>query len=274
MLILWGVVYLFQLSGVVRISLQCLERRCIAVNKLLVNSFCLIILTKPTPMKRFLLSLLWLIPAGLLAQSTLEKPLTPQELVQDIRQDIADIDIDLCPDALAVVCGEVITGDTNSSTAGGAPAGTCGTTAGAPGNWYSFIGTGDQIELSLCNSDYDTKIQVYSGACDALVCEGGNDDSCGLQSEFAFTSVVGTEYFFYVFGFGTSTGNYELVVTCSNIPQGCVDAAQIACGDTVTGTTTGAPEDDTPSDLCGVADGTAGVWFTIAGTNELVPCSV
>lgn len=181
---------------------------------------------------------------------------------------------DLCPDALPLVCGDVVTGNTDGSSSDGAPTEICGTTPGAPGNWYSFIGTGQVIELSLCNSDYDTKIQVYEGTCDALECIGGNDDSCGLQSEFEFLSVAGEEYFFYVFGFNVSTGNYELVVTCVNVPDACIDAPEIACGDTVTGTTAGAPDENIPADLCGLGDGTAGVWFTLSGTNELTTLSL
>lgn len=181
---------------------------------------------------------------------------------------------DVCPDALPLVCGDVVTGNTDGSSSDGAPTDTCGTTSGAPGNWYSFTGTGDAIELSLCNSDYDTKIQVYAGTCDALECIGGNDDSCGFQSEFEFLSVTGEEYFFYVFGFGGATGNYELVIECVNVPDACVEAEEIACGDTITGTTVGALDENIPSDLCGLVDGTAGVWFTLSGTNELTTLSL
>lgn len=181
---------------------------------------------------------------------------------------------DACPDALPLVCGDVVTGNTEGSSSDGAPTDFCGTASGAPGNWYSFTGTGDAIELTLCNSDYDTKIQVYSGTCDALECIGGNDDSCGLQSELEFLSIAGEEYFFYVFGFGQSTGNYELIVECVNVPDACVEAEEIACGDTITGTTVGALDENIPSDLCGLGDGTAGVWFTLSGTNELTTLSL
>lgn len=130
---------------------------------------------------------------------------------------------DLCFDAETVVCGDIITGSTEGATVNDDP-GFCGTTGGAPGVWYSFIGTGDFIQLSLCNSNYDTKLQVFEGSCDALTCVDGNDDSCGLQSEVDFVSEVGTEYFFYVFGFGSSQGDFELIVDCGPPPPGCVDA--------------------------------------------------
>ena len=137
---------------------------------------------------------------------------------------------DLCIDAETVVCGDVVTGNTDGATSNDDP-GTCGTTSGAPGVWYTFTGTGNIVELALCNSDYDTKLQVFSGPCDALVCIDGNDDSCGLQSEVDFISEVGVEYFFYVFGFGTATGNYELTIDC--VCDLTVDAGedQVLCPD-------------------------------------------
>ncbi len=140
---------------------------------------------------------------------------------------------DLCADAETVVCGDVIVGNTDGATSNDDP-GTCGTTSGAGGVWYTFTGTGDMIQLALCNSDYDTKLQVFTGSCDALVCVDGNDDSCGLQSEVDFVSDAGVEYFFYVFGFGSATGNYELQVTCVEPapPAGdCLDAMPFCSDD-------------------------------------------
>ena len=72
------------------------------------------------------------------------------------------------------------TGTTVGATSIGAPTGTCGTGTGAPGVWYNFTGNGDIVTASLCNSAFDTKIQVYQGSCGALTCVSGNDDACGL----------------------------------------------------------------------------------------------
>ncbi len=176
---------------------------------------------------------------------------------------------DLCPDAIEVACGDVVLGTTIGSTSTNEP-GTCGTGPGAPGNFYTFIGTGELIELALCNSNYDTKIQVFIGTCDALTCVDGNDDSCGLQSEVEFVSELGVEYTIYVFGFGSSQGDYELTVTCIAAPDGCLDAEVVACGETVTGTTVGAPSTDVPQEDCGAigTNDTPGVWFTFTGTGE------
>ncbi len=136
---------------------------------------------------------------------------------------------DLCFDSEVIECGDVVTGSTFGSTSNGAPTGVCGTTAGAPGNWYSFIGTGNIIQLGLCTSTFDTKLQVYTGTCDNLNCVDGNDDSCGLQSEVDFLSTPGTEYFIYVFGFGAAQGNYMLDINCVCISDVTVGADQEFC---------------------------------------------
>lgn len=140
---------------------------------------------------------------------------------------------DICMDAEPLACGDIVVGNTEGASTDGDP-GTCGTTPGAGGVWFSFTGTGDLVELAMCNSTFDTKLQVFSGTCDALVCIDGNDDSCGLQSEVDFQSEVGVEYFFYVFGFGANQGDFELSVTCLDPPSpplGCIDAMPFCSDD-------------------------------------------
>ena len=79
---------------------------------------------------------------------------------------------------------------------------------GAPGIWYTITGTGFDITASLCGSSFDTKTQVFEGPCAGLTCIDGNDDFCGLQSEQTWTSVNGTVYYIYAYGFGTEKGIY------------------------------------------------------------------
>jgi gliding motility-associated-like protein len=134
---------------------------------------------------------------------------------------------DICTDAISVSCGDTVTGSTIGATSTGAPSAFCGTGSGAPGVWYEFTGTGQDITFSLCGSSYDTKIQVYSGECADLECVAGNDDSCGLQSEVSITSTENEPYFVYVFGYGSNTGDYTLEVSCEDAPE------PPACGDTI-----------------------------------------
>ena len=130
---------------------------------------------------------------------------------------------DLCADAESVECGSTVSGSTSSATAD-ASLGTCITPLiSAPGVWYSIVGDGSEITASLCNeaTSFDTKIGIFSGDCGALVCETGNDDSCGLRSEATFASVDGQTYYIYVTGFGTASGDFDLSVSCASTVEDC-----------------------------------------------------
>ncbi len=136
---------------------------------------------------------------------------------------------DDCASASPVVCGDSFTGSTV-----GAPVNIpndpafCGTAYGTGGGqWFSYVGTGDLVTVSLCGSSYDTRIHVVSGDCVTQTCVAGNDDFCGLQSELTFTSTLGTQYYFYVNGFGASEGDFVLNVTCAAVVGGCTNP--IAC---------------------------------------------
>ncbi|MBK9012905.1 MAG: T9SS type A sorting domain-containing protein [Saprospiraceae bacterium] len=103
------------------------------------------------------------------------------------------------------------------------PALDCGGGSTAPDVWYTIVGNGTPITASLCGSSYDTQIDLYTGACGALSNIGGcNDDFCGLQSQMTWTSTAGVVYLIRVHGFGGSTGNFTLAVTCLATPPPCL----------------------------------------------------
>ena len=66
-------------------------------------------------------------------------------------------------------------------------------------------------------TNFDTEIFVYSGSCSNLNCIGSDNNSGnGTTSEITFTSSIGVEYFIYVDGNGSSTGQFELSISCTN----------------------------------------------------------
>ncbi|MBR9914643.1 MAG: T9SS type A sorting domain-containing protein [Algicola sp.] len=138
-----------------------------------------------------------------------------------------------CNSAVEIFCGETVTGSTVGASAADVPfCGTTLTTAG--GAWYTFTGDGNTISalVATAGSDYDTKLGVFTGSCDALVCVGGDDDvsfPSDVTSEVEFDTVDGETYFIYVTGFSSNEGNYTLSVTCE-------EPATIACGETVNAT--------------------------------------
>jgi len=121
---------------------------------------------------------------------------------------------DDCADAIALSCGDVVSGSTTVATIDG-PSTDCSGGSVAADVWYTVSGTGYDITASLCGSGYDTQLDIYTGSCGSLVNNGGcNDDFCGLQSELTWTSTLGETYHIRVHGFGGNTGPYTLALTC------------------------------------------------------------
>ncbi|MDT8301763.1 MAG: GEVED domain-containing protein [Sedimentisphaerales bacterium] len=86
--------------------------------------------------------------------------------------------------------------------------------------WYCYTAacTGCAT-ISLCGSNYDTKLAVY-GECSSapslsnlLRC---NDDFCGQQSELNLNVTAGNTYLIEIGGFGTSHGAGSLTISCNN----------------------------------------------------------
>ena len=122
---------------------------------------------------------------------------------------------DLCANAILVACGDTLSGTNVAATGTGQPTTSCTTTPGNFGVWYKFIGNGDNVTAATClTSSFDSKINVYSGSCGSLVCVGGNDDGCGSRSTVTFSTLVGTDYYILVTGFGSATSAFTLNLSC------------------------------------------------------------
>ena len=188
---------------------------------------------------------------------------------------------DLCSGAIAVACGDTIVGSTLLASPLEQPQ-ACSPETEAPGVWYSIVGDGNSLTASLCGgTDYDSKIGIYSGPCESLVCEGGDDDGCGgvgVPSELTINTIDGETYYIFVTGWSGSIGDFTLTLTCdSGPPPGvendfCEDAIAVSCGDTVLGTTVGAVQDLTGT--CVTSIGAPGVWYSMTGTGEFVTASL
>ncbi|MFZ1692561.1 MAG: fibronectin type III domain-containing protein [Flavobacteriales bacterium] len=180
---------------------------------------------------------------------------------------------DLCANATLIACGQALNGTTAQATADAAP--TCGTTITAPGVWFRIVGNGQQITVSTCpDEQYDTKLNVYTGTCGALVCVGGNDDANGdvFCSTVSFVSEAGVDYLVLVQGYNGDTGPFTLTATCAGITADvCQGALPIACGNTYAGTTESATSDAAP--FCETGITAPGVWYTLTGNGQQVSIS-
>jgi subtilisin-like proprotein convertase family protein len=180
---------------------------------------------------------------------------------------------DLCADATLVTCGTTLSGTNVAATGTGQPTTSCTTTPGNFGVWYKYVGTGDIVTAATClTASFDSKINVYSGSCGALVCIGGNDDGCGARSTVTFTTLVGTDYYILVTGFGSATSAFTFNITCTAPLANdlCSTATVVSCGDSLAASNLSATNTDQPTATCGTAPGGPGVWFHFVGNGDVV----
>lgn len=81
--------------------------------------------------------------------------------------------------------------------------------------WYRFVANGTgRVNISLCDSDYDTKIGVYEGGCPgegSLI--GCNDATCNFRSVVDVFVEDGVEYLIRIGGFGGARGSGTMVIS-------------------------------------------------------------
>jgi photosystem II stability/assembly factor-like uncharacterized protein len=124
------------------------------------------------------------------------------------------------------------------------------------------------LNVSVCSSDYDTKLAVYSD-CDcsflttqAIAC---NDDACGTQSELDVEVTAGYSYGIRIGGYGGASGSGSLELTCSGpgggaccLGGGCAIRTPVGCdseGGIPRGVGTDCDSDSDGDALADVCDG-------------------
>jgi len=126
---------------------------------------------------------------------------------------------DECEDALDVgPLPATVTGDNTTATTGVQR--TCVTSGPYRELWYTVTGTGNTMTAStIGGATWDTKLQVWCGDCDYLICVTGNDDSGGLQSLVTWCSSAGTTYYIVIGGYSTTAaGPFTMTVTDDGVP--------------------------------------------------------
>ena len=146
---------------------------------------------------------------------------------------------DACADAIEIMSGQSISGDTTGATnveqlpacQGGAVGMACdaagdsapndGTLVFGTGVWYVYNSPGSEsISVGDSADSFDSEIQVFSGSCGALVCVAGDDDSeIGNGGFVCFDAPTAETYYIYVDGnAATGTGAYTLNLTTIPFP--------------------------------------------------------
>ena len=114
----------------------------------------------------------------------------------------------------------------------------CASLPPSQGTWHRFTGTGNRVRVSTCaaETDFDTRLSIFSGDCSGLACLGSNDDGCGegrLLSTLELRTEAGAEYFILVSGFAQEAGSYVLQLRDSppDVPEKSVGVGPFRRGD-------------------------------------------
>ncbi|MFK7968902.1 MAG: dockerin type I domain-containing protein [Bacteroidia bacterium] len=143
---------------------------------------------------------------------------------------------DLLANASLIACGDSVAGTTIAATMDVVP--DCGMLVGAPGVWYTLVGTGDEVTLTTCNNNlnFDTQLGVFRKANNQLECVAGNDDdfTClagSNASSLKYFTNFGETYYILVQGFNGSIGDFSLEVSCVSTGPVVVEECQLAAFD-------------------------------------------
>ena len=139
---------------------------------------------------------------------------------------------DLCEDAIALECGEIVYGNTSGATPDDAGCYTYGSNGN--GVWYTYTPSVNSIvtlQTCLDTTNFDSDLNVYTGECGALECFNGFSDDgytdgqssglpycSGYRAGGIFTAEAGVTYHILLAGYGTtSAGDFGLQIDCEEL---------------------------------------------------------
>jgi hypothetical protein len=140
---------------------------------------------------------------------------------------------DFCTNATEVGCPSATPGTTVGYLIDTPPL--CVYTPGSPGVWFKLVGNGFMVTADVCISSFDTRMNVYRGDCDNLICVGADDDACdapnGVGSKVTWCAKPDSNYYILVYGYSTYTGTFTLTITpgSSCATGACCNPATGAC---------------------------------------------
>ena len=147
-------------------------------------------------------------------------------------QEVGD---DTCENAETIECGGSVEADLTTASPGIDSPFSCAIGTGQTNTlWYSFVATDNAATIQTCNSAVgtDSTVNVFSGACGALVEIGCSDDACGSSGFNSSTTVsgltVGDTYYIQIGAWSAATvSTYTLEVDCFFIEpcDTCVDGS-------------------------------------------------
>lgn len=166
---------------------------------------------------------------------------------------------DFCDGAIQVGIPSLTGGSTVDATPD--PLGGCGSTTTSPGVWYRVTGLGTTMTASTCvfDTDFDTRLSVFCGGCEELVCIGESNDlepPCPVAagaSQLSWCAAAGVEYLILVHGNGSATGSFTVVV--GDDLTTCDDAVDCSAAEPEGACCIGAQCVPTTADTCSTSGG-------------------
>jgi hypothetical protein len=181
-----------------------------------------------------------------------------------------------CPEAMPVGPGRIYTGSTFGATDDGWAS--CAASADSADVWYRYTPAASGLAtISLCGSDYDAAVAIFSGCPGDQTNQVGCDDDsseCGLDPVLSVNVTAGETYYIRVAGFAGNIGNHQMELTgpecmdcgtdCNEngIPDGC----DIADGSSPDCNQNGRPDEcetqedcngNGSQDICDIASGSS-----------------
>jgi len=185
---------------------------------------------------------------------------------------------DVCENAeTLVIDGNWVYGSTECATLDNVNA--CGgVSVITPGIWFTVIGNGAWLKVTTCRGtdnpdNFDSEVTVWSGACNNLVCVGGNQvdetDKCDNEAGFTWLSTNGVRYYILVSGTHPDDFNsFPILVYQPPLNNYCRRAEPLEInGPIAEGSTEFASVDPVPP-CGGITVSTPGVWYSVDGNGE------
>jgi hypothetical protein len=144
-----------------------------------------------------------------------------------------------------------------------------------PGVWYTVTGTASLLQVSTCSflTNFDTRISIYEGDCENLICITGNDNDEACENPTSSSAIWFGEQdvTYYILVHGAETGQFAL---------GLFDVENDACSNAYEVFRPGSSQifmserfvSQTFIEPCSgdVSTNKIGAWYKISGTGKLV----
>lgn len=124
----------------------------------------------------------------------------------------------LIPSITSVVCGSTV-GYTEDLPTGGQGCNGGEADEQDASKWYTFIGTGSNIDIYVPTTEIDPELNIYTNNCATPVCVTGDDDGgSGLDAHVNFATVCGQVYYMHIHDCCAGSGSFCFTMT---VEPGC-----------------------------------------------------